>query len=116
MSCRNDDLESKLTRRHCIALAGIINTRIFMRVFARADFHTHFRPRADFDMIANCHNPHSHGDPGLVVGTSAWLQRRVQLRPQRRGAHLVTEELMAAVPEVARFHAGLLHLQGQAVF
>ena len=35
--------------------------------------------------------------PGLIVGPNAWLQRKLQLRPQHRGVHLVTEEIVCAV-------------------
>ncbi|MGX6448034.1 secondary thiamine-phosphate synthase enzyme YjbQ [Patulibacter sp. S7RM1-6] len=39
-----------------------------------------------------------------------WLQRDVELRPRPRGFHLVTDEVLDAVPEVARLRAGLLHV------
>jgi secondary thiamine-phosphate synthase enzyme len=39
-----------------------------------------------------------------------WIQRIVRLQPQRRGFHLVTEELVAAIPEIAQFEVGLLHI------
>ena len=34
---------------------------------------------------------------GLITGTPAWLQRKINLRPQHRGVHLVTEELLRQV-------------------
>jgi secondary thiamine-phosphate synthase enzyme len=37
-------------------------------------------------------------------------QRTVSLRPRSRGFHLVTEELLAALPELAQLRVGLLHL------
>jgi secondary thiamine-phosphate synthase enzyme len=41
---------------------------------------------------------------------SAWLQRRVDLDPRPRGFHLVTREIVAALPELAEVQIGLLHL------
>jgi secondary thiamine-phosphate synthase enzyme len=41
---------------------------------------------------------------------SAWLQRRIDLDPRPRGFHLVTREVLAALPELAEVRAGLLHL------
>lgn len=34
---------------------------------------------------------------GLILGQPAWLQRKVHLRPQHRGVHLVTEEILRQV-------------------
>ena len=39
-----------------------------------------------------------------------WLQREIVLDPRPRGFHLVTRELMAALPEVREVQVGLLHL------
>jgi hypothetical protein len=39
-----------------------------------------------------------HGS-GLIVGPNAWLQRKVHLRPQHRGVHLVTEEILRGVSD-----------------
>ena len=39
-----------------------------------------------------------HGG-GLIVGPGAWLQRKVHLRPQHRGVHLVTDEILRGVSE-----------------
>ncbi len=39
-----------------------------------------------------------------------WAQRRITLRPLPRGVHLVTREVLEAVPEVGRVRVGLLHL------
>ncbi|RMH83217.1 YjbQ family protein [Pseudomonas sp. AOB-7] len=39
-----------------------------------------------------------------------WQQRTVSLRPRSRGFHLVTDELLAALPELAQLRVGLLHL------
>ena len=39
-----------------------------------------------------------------------WLQRLIELRPRARGFHLVTDETVAALPELADYRVGLLHL------
>ena len=39
-----------------------------------------------------------------------WVQRAIVLDPRPRGFHLVTRELMAALPEVGEVQVGLLHL------
>jgi secondary thiamine-phosphate synthase enzyme len=39
-----------------------------------------------------------------------WLQREITLRPRPRGFHLVTRDVLAALPELAELQAGLLHL------
>ncbi len=39
-----------------------------------------------------------------------WVQRVVELRARARGFHLVTEELLGALPEVADVQTGLLNL------
>lgn len=40
-----------------------------------------------------------------------WVQREIALAPQRRGAHLVTREVVEALPEIADLEVGLLHVQ-----
>merc|ERR1711884_220668 len=52
-----------------------------------------------------------HGPTGLIVGPNAWLQRKVPLRPQHRGVHLVTEEILRGLPELSQFSVGLMHIQ-----
>lgn len=39
-----------------------------------------------------------------------WQQRLISLRARARGFHLVTDELVAALPELAQCRVGLLHL------
>ncbi len=41
---------------------------------------------------------------------SVWIQRRVDLVARPRGFHLVTGELVEALPELGRLRVGLLHL------
>merc|ERR1712079_20567 len=48
---------------------------------------------------------------GLIVGQPAWLQRKIHLRPQHRGVHLVTEEILRQLPELSQFAVGLMHIQ-----
>ena len=40
---------------------------------------------------------------GLTIGPNAWLKRKLHLRPQHRGVHLVTEEILAGLPELSQF-------------
>jgi secondary thiamine-phosphate synthase enzyme len=40
----------------------------------------------------------------------AWHQVEIRLKPRARGFHLVTGEIVAAVPELARFRVGVAHL------
>jgi secondary thiamine-phosphate synthase enzyme len=42
--------------------------------------------------------------------TSMWLQRNLQLRPVGRGFHLVTDQILAALPELRSLKVGLLHV------
>lgn len=39
-----------------------------------------------------------------------WLQRRLDLAARPRGFHLVTREIKAALPELAKLKVGLLHV------
>jgi secondary thiamine-phosphate synthase enzyme len=39
-----------------------------------------------------------------------WLQREIDLPPRPRGFHLVTREVVQALPELSQLEAGLLHL------
>jgi secondary thiamine-phosphate synthase enzyme len=39
-----------------------------------------------------------------------WIQRQIGLSPRPRGFHLVTRELLDALPEIGQLHVGLLHL------
>jgi secondary thiamine-phosphate synthase enzyme len=40
----------------------------------------------------------------------AWYQRTHQLTPLRRGFHLITSQLVGALPELASVRVGLLHV------
>ncbi len=39
-----------------------------------------------------------------------WIQRRIELPPHSRGFHLITRDVVAALPELAQIEAGLLHV------
>ena len=39
-----------------------------------------------------------------------WIQREIKLRSRSRGFHLVTDEVVEAVPEISDLRAGLAHL------
>ena len=43
------------------------------------------------------HGSSSQHGSGLIIGPNAWLQRKVHLRPQHRGVHLVTDEILRGV-------------------
>lgn len=38
-----------------------------------------------------------------------WLQRRISLTPRPRGFHLITDEVIAQVPELRNLEVGLVH-------
>jgi secondary thiamine-phosphate synthase enzyme len=39
-----------------------------------------------------------------------WAQAEIRLAPRSRGYHLITQEVLAAVPQIERLSVGLLHL------
>lgn len=39
-----------------------------------------------------------------------WLQKQIQLRPRPRGFHLVTDEIVAQLPDLTQFSVGLANL------
>jgi len=41
---------------------------------------------------------------------TTWLQKNISLARRPRGFHLVTSEILAALPELASFRCGLLHV------
>jgi secondary thiamine-phosphate synthase enzyme len=41
---------------------------------------------------------------------SMWLQKEIQLKPRQRGFHLVTQEVLAELPELREVSVGLLHV------
>jgi hypothetical protein len=55
---------------------------------------------------------HRGTSSGIQIG-SAWFQRKINLRPQHRGVHLVTEEILRQMPELGQFSVGLCHVQSK---
>ncbi len=54
-----------------------------------------------------------HSGARLSSGSTiagVWVQRQVRLEARSRGAHLVTGEVVGALPELAELRVGLLHL------
>jgi secondary thiamine-phosphate synthase enzyme len=39
-----------------------------------------------------------------------WIQRRLDLAPRPRGFHLITREVIEALPELGQISVGLVHL------
>lgn len=39
-----------------------------------------------------------------------WIQRQIELKPRPRGFHLITREILAALPEIDGIQTGLLNL------
>lgn len=39
-----------------------------------------------------------------------WFQKEIQLKPRPRGFHLVTDEILAQLPELRQIKVGLLHI------
>ncbi|GLX78059.1 hypothetical protein tinsulaeT_13990 [Thalassotalea insulae] len=39
-----------------------------------------------------------------------WLQKTLQLKSKRRGFHLITDEVLLELPELAQINIGILHL------
>jgi len=42
--------------------------------------------------------------------SSVWAQAEIRLQPLPRGFHLITRDVLAALPEIAQLRVGLLHL------
>jgi secondary thiamine-phosphate synthase enzyme len=42
--------------------------------------------------------------------SGVWIQQTIELRPRPRGFHLVTSEIVDALPDLARFEVGLAHV------
>jgi len=50
----------------------------------------------------------------IIQTNSAWFQKKINLRPQHRGVHLVTEEILRQIPEMSQFAMGLCHVQSKS--
>jgi secondary thiamine-phosphate synthase enzyme len=42
--------------------------------------------------------------------SDTWIQREIELEPRPRGFHVITHEVMEALPEIERIQTGMLHL------
>lgn len=69
------------------------------------------RRRSGHSASRQCSNMAS-SSRGIQIG-SAWVQRKIKLRPQHRGIHLVTDEVLKEIPELRQFSVGLLHVQSE---
>jgi secondary thiamine-phosphate synthase enzyme len=47
---------------------------------------------------------------GTLAFVAMWAQGEISLQPQPRGFHLITREVLAAVPRIAELEVGMLHL------
>ena len=45
-----------------------------------------------------------------VLTSNYWFQQELQLRPYRRGFHLITEQVNKAIPEIDQIEIGLLNI------
>ncbi|GJP55328.1 hypothetical protein CLOM_g14300 [Closterium sp. NIES-68] len=43
-------------------------------------------------------------------GKTVWLQKTIELPPYKRGCHVITSQIMRAVPEIAEFRVGIANL------
>jgi secondary thiamine-phosphate synthase enzyme len=48
--------------------------------------------------------------PRLDASIMVWFQHTLQLPPYSRGFHLITDRVVAALPELSQIHMGLLHV------
>ncbi|CAM1326823.1 Uncharacterised protein g9323 [Pycnogonum litorale] len=46
-----------------------------------------------------------------LIRSSAWFQKRINLRPCHRGCHIITDEILKQLPELNQFSVGLCHVQ-----
>ena len=44
------------------------------------------------------------------VNGQIWLQKQMSLSPRSRGFHLITREILTALPELRQMETGLLHI------
>lgn len=45
-----------------------------------------------------------------TAGTVTWIQRQLEISPHPRGFHLITDQVLQALPEVRGLQVGLVHL------
>lgn len=39
-----------------------------------------------------------------------WIQHQIRLKPRQRGFHLITDEVLAQIPQLSEIRVGLLHV------
>ena len=39
-----------------------------------------------------------------------WIQKEISIQAQKRGFHLITDEIVQQVPEIKKLNLGVLHL------
>ena len=39
-----------------------------------------------------------------------WYQKHINIAPKQRGFHLITDEVLNAIPELGQINIGILHL------
>ena len=49
------------------------------------------------------------GVAGKISNARMWIQKKLTLKPRPRGFHLVTQEIVAQLPELAGVETGLVH-------
>ena len=54
--------------------------------------------------------PRDLEDRHALASAAMWVQREITLRPRPRGFHLVTDEVVSALPELRELRVGLAHL------
>jgi secondary thiamine-phosphate synthase enzyme len=54
--------------------------------------------------------PHCIDPAGGKPGPMPWHRRTIRLKARRRGFHLITEEVVAALPELREIDTGVCHL------
>ncbi|CAI7827424.1 unnamed protein product [Closterium sp. NIES-53] len=45
-----------------------------------------------------------------AAGTTVWFQKTIELPPYKRGCHIITSQIMRAVPEIAEFRVGIANI------
>lgn len=86
------------------------NEKIFVKNWNISIFLSTRKNSSETAMASNSN--HRGTSSGIQIG-SAWFQRKINLRPQHRGVHLVTEEILRQMPELGQFSVGLCHVQSK---
>ncbi|CAI5471481.1 unnamed protein product [Closterium sp. Yama58-4] len=45
-----------------------------------------------------------------TAGKTVWVQKTIELPPYKRGCHIITSQIMRAVPEIAEFRVGIANI------